>query len=67
MIYPERTTDHGQATGKLYLLRLRVECTFFVISSLINYHLVCNKINTTGITSGTGTAYPSGAPEFTPA
>ena len=28
--YPERTTDHGQATGKLYHLRLRVECTFFV-------------------------------------
>ena len=26
---PERTTDHGQATGKLYHLRLRVECTFF--------------------------------------
>ena len=29
--YPERTTDHGQATGKLYHLRLRVECTLFVI------------------------------------
>jgi hypothetical protein len=28
---PERTTDHGQATGKLYHLRLQVECTFFVI------------------------------------
>ena len=27
-IYPERTTDHGQATGNLYYLRLRVECTF---------------------------------------
>ena len=26
---PERTTDHGQATGKLYHLRLRVECTLF--------------------------------------
>jgi hypothetical protein len=25
--YPERTTDHGQATGKLYHLPLRVECT----------------------------------------
>jgi hypothetical protein len=24
------------------------------------------KINTTGATSGAGTAYPSGAPEFTP-
>ena len=27
---------------------------------------VCNWINTMGITSGAGTAYPSGAPEFTP-
>jgi hypothetical protein len=24
---PERTTDHGQATGKLYHLRLRIECS----------------------------------------
>ena len=29
--YTERTTDHGHATGKLYHLRLRVECTLFVI------------------------------------
>jgi hypothetical protein len=29
--YPEKTTDHWQATGKLYHLRLRVECTIFVI------------------------------------
>jgi hypothetical protein len=27
--YPEGTTDHGQATGNLYHMRLRVECTFF--------------------------------------
>jgi len=26
---PERTADHGQATGKLYHLRLRVECIHF--------------------------------------
>ena len=26
---PERTTDHGQATGKLDHLRLRFECTHF--------------------------------------
>jgi hypothetical protein len=25
----ERTTDHGQATGKLYHLRLQVQCTLF--------------------------------------
>ena len=29
--YPERITDHGQATGKPYHLRLWVECTLFVI------------------------------------
>jgi len=29
--YSERTTDHGQSTGKLYHLRLLVECTLFVI------------------------------------
>jgi hypothetical protein len=29
--YPERTIGHGQSTGKLYHLRLQVECTFFVI------------------------------------
>ena len=28
--YPERTTDHGQATDQLYHLRLLVECTLFV-------------------------------------
>ena len=27
--YPERLTDHGQAIGKLYHSRLRVECTPF--------------------------------------
>ena len=27
--YPERTTDHGQATGQPYHLRLRVESTLF--------------------------------------
>jgi hypothetical protein len=26
---PDITTDHGQATGKLYHLQLRVECTIF--------------------------------------
>ena len=29
--YPERTTYHGQATGKLYHLWLRVECTLFSV------------------------------------
>jgi hypothetical protein len=31
MFYTERTTDHEQASGKLYHLRLQVECTLFVI------------------------------------
>ena len=30
-----------------------------VISSFMTYHLICNKSNTTGATSGTGTAYHS--------
>jgi hypothetical protein len=29
--YPERTTNYEQATGKLYHLRLQVECTIFII------------------------------------
>ena len=37
-----------------------------VLSSFMTYHRVCNKINMTGVTSVAGTAYPSGAPEFTP-
>ena len=39
---------------------------FPVLSSFMTYHRVCNYINTTGVTSGAGTAYPSGVPEFTP-
>jgi hypothetical protein len=27
--YPERAADHGQATGKLYHLWMRVECILF--------------------------------------
>ena len=32
----------------------------------MTYHRVCNYINTTKVISGAETAYPSGAPEFTP-
>ena len=32
----------------------------------MTYDRVCNTINTTDTTSGAGTAYHSGAPEFTP-
>jgi len=39
--YPERTTDHGQATDELYHLRLRVECTFFCnLQSRVRTHTV---------------------------
>ena len=37
---------------------------FPLLSSFMNYHRICNKINTTGATRGAGTAYLSGAPEF---
>ena len=36
------------------------------ISSFMTQHRVCNQSNSTGVTSETGTAYPSGAPELTP-
>ena len=39
---------------------------FPVISSFMTYYRVCNYINTLGATSGAGSTYPSGAPEFTP-
>ena len=39
---------------------------FPVLSSFMTYHRVCNLINTTSATSGAGTAYHFGAPEFIP-
>jgi hypothetical protein len=33
---------------------------------LMGVFFVCNWINTMGVASGAGTAYPSGAPELTP-
>jgi hypothetical protein len=39
--YPESTTDHEQATGKLYHLPLWVECTFFSnLQSRVRTHTV---------------------------
>ena len=37
---------------------------FQVLFSFFTYHRVCNQSNTTGATSGAGTAYPSGTPSF---
>jgi len=31
----------------------------------VTYHWIVNKNNTTDTTSGAGTVYPSGAPDFT--
>ena len=39
---------------------------FPILSSFMTYHRVCNQIKTTSVTSGAGTSYLSGAPEFTP-
>jgi hypothetical protein len=39
---------------------------FPVLSSFMTYHELCNLINTTGLRSGAGTAYHSGAHEFIP-
>ena len=36
--HPQRITDHRQPTGKLYHLRLRVECTLFVICTARREH-----------------------------
>ena len=38
---------------------------FPVLSSFMTYHRICNQSSTLGATSGAGTAYPSGASEFT--
>ena len=39
--YAERTTDHGQGTGKLYHLQLRVDCILFCnLQSRARSHVV---------------------------
>jgi len=53
------TNDHGYAPF--------VTITNRFFSSLMTYHWVCNKIKTTGATSGAETANTSGASEFIPA
>ena len=39
---------------------------FPVLSSFITFHWICNQINSMGVTSGAGTANPSGALDFIP-
>ena len=36
-------------------------CYFYILT----YHPVCNRSTTKGATCGAGTAFPSGAPQFT--
>ena len=52
----------------LYIFTFLVPCRNHnpVLSLFMIYHWVCNKIYTTDVTCGAGTAYPSGAPAFTP-
>ena len=38
---------------------------YHILYSLMTYHWVCNKSNTTGATSKAGTAYSSEGPELT--
>ena len=52
-----RSTQHFHMILALCLIL----CALFT-----TYYRVCNQIITMGATSGAGTAYPSGAPEFTP-
>ena len=58
----------NRVNPNVLLIRISFTCRkhFPVLSSFMTYHRVCNYINTTGSTSGARTAYPSGAPEFTP-
>jgi hypothetical protein len=39
---------------------------FTVLCSFMTYYWICNYINTTSATSGSGSTDPSGVPEFTP-
>ena len=53
-----------------FIVQLSMYATLLIIGLAVSichtYHRACNQINTTGVTSGAGTAYPTGAPEFTP-
>ena len=47
---PGENHRHGQATGKLYHLRLRVECTFFILKPGANPSRIGDKLeNTKGV------------------
>ena len=44
---------------------ISVQNSFSNLDPFLTYHQACNKSNKTSTTREAGTAYPSGAPEFT--
>ena len=53
----------GDILGNNNFIKRRALLLFLdVLSSFVAYHRFCDSSNTTGATSGTETAYPSGAP-----
>ena len=65
---PKRQSEYVYWRTDNTMAKRKITCCkhFPVLSSFMTYHLVCNQITTLCATSGTGTANPSGAPEFTP-
>ena len=57
---------YGISVSQMTMDMFHCRKLFSDLSSFMIYHRVCNKINTTGVTSGAGTAYPSGEHEFIP-
>ena len=53
-------------TTKFQQIIIPVNNHNLIISSFMTYYPVCTKSRTTSVTSGTGTAYPSGAHEINP-
>jgi hypothetical protein len=48
----------------VYMCAIDVSKMKYANSSFMTYHRVCKWSNITGATSGAGTAFPSGVPEF---
>jgi hypothetical protein len=59
----QRSKKHTNKTT-IRVTRTPLNMQFPVLYSFMTYHWVCNYINRTGATSGTGTAYPSRTLEF---